>query len=295
MITKPVSLIVATGRTGTRFLGLNAHRLIQDCCSDHEPDVIMGFTRADLQKVLRFGPYNTVIGRGLGLTGLRNYGRMLHFGEMTPDTIAKRIVNERRRIYTRCKQKLFIESNPQWALLLPTLDQIFSDYVVAGIVRHPYDFIGSMADHAAVKNRTWYGLTSAPLARRRFHRVGPGIENAQPPIALHGDHRWHLAWSWQYYNRKLVDWIESRSDARLYRFEEIFSLPGRATRQSLLEFLARNPANVVSPAEQDAAFRKVANAAPKSDARDTAQYPALLKDEVQRLCGPLASKLGYSL
>jgi hypothetical protein len=292
---KQISLICSTGRTGTRFLGLNAHKLVTGCCSAHEPDVIMGFTASELRKALKFGLYNTVFGRLLGATGLRNIATLYAKGHLSAKHAAHRIRRQRTRIYAECTEPLYIESYPQWTLLLPVLPLVFTHYRVAALVRHPFDYIGSMTDHVSVKDRHWLGLTEIrPLRRRLFRKLTPEDVGYERSNRVQQQSAWYLAWEWQHWANAILDACDRDPNVRVFRYEDVFAAES-TKRQELLSFIAHDPGRVAPEATQTTIFEQVQNAAPKTAARDVSRWPDALRREILRLCTSAATRLGYTL
>jgi hypothetical protein len=254
----------------------------------------MGLNLDDFLKVWRYGLYNTVFGRLIGSTGLRSHARKYALNTASAEDTATRILRERRRIYERCNKPLYIESYPQWTLLLPLVPDIFSNYRVAGLVRHPWDYIASMSDHIPGKSRKWRGLQRSQSLNSRFSlKLKPSDVNEPRPERFANEPRWYLAWEWAYWTRALYGFTSQDPKAEFFRYEDLFGRNAQNARNEFLRFIAHEPNRVADEKAQESVFKRITNAAPKSPSRDWSLVDSALRKEIERLCAPLASELGY--
>ncbi|MEM9047953.1 MAG: hypothetical protein AAGC92_04475 [Pseudomonadota bacterium] len=110
------------GRTGTQFFGDMLGRIVADCYSEHEPDMIAGFSRLSLARVRRFGRWHMVLGRALGRTGVRSLGQALLEGRIEPQICVERLRSGRVRLHAGAR--------------------------LAGVIRDPRSWIASWLRHA---------------------------------------------------------------------------------------------------------------------------------------------------
>lgn len=91
----------------------------------------MGATRVNLHKSIPFGVYSTVIERAPGQTALRHLGRKFAAKETSLSPI-----------YQQCRQPLYIKSDAQLTLRLPTAPHVFVTERVAALIQHLVDTEG---------------------------------------------------------------------------------------------------------------------------------------------------------
>lgn len=82
-MTKDLVFIASGGRTGTQFFGDMLKTVIDDCWSEHEPDMLLGLNWRTYDQIRRFGFWHMVPGRLLGMTGVRSLGHKLLTGELS--------------------------------------------------------------------------------------------------------------------------------------------------------------------------------------------------------------------
>lgn len=289
-----VALIASTGRTGTGFLGRMLSSVVPGACSEHEPDVLMGLSRKDLKKIAQYGLWHTVFGRLAGRTGLRNHAYNYATGRISAEETIRRVRRERERIYRRCEREMYIDSYYQWTLLLPLVPDLFDNYLIVGITRHPLAYIGSMSDYVDVKDRGWHGLDRVPLLRQAVHRkITPADVGDKLPSDIADAGKVHLAWEWAYWNRRLVDACEGSDNARLFQFEEIFNSTNNEKRKELLEFIG-GPQASIPDEDIDKAFSTALNTAPQTAIRNWKEWHPRDLAAVRELCGDLMDRIGYS-
>jgi hypothetical protein len=217
-MAKHLTFIVSGGRTGTQFLGDLLSNAIEDCFSEHEPDIFRGLERQTWSRLKRFGLWQMILGRMLGVTGVRVLGTRYLTGKSDFEKTSVRLRNQRRNYHDSIPQGLLIESYYAWWMVSPRLTEIFPTANVIGIVRDPRHWIAS-----------WSAKSSNRGEGHWTHMLPPGPIN---PITLHDQHwskRWDrmsdvtkLAWHWSTINRTIVE-AESHGLAKIFRFEDIFN------------------------------------------------------------------------
>lgn len=142
-MTKDLVFIASGGRTGTQFFGDKLGSVIEDCWSAHEPDLVDGLNPRSFRAVRRFGPWEAVIGKALGQTGVRVLGERYRRGEITLDQATRRLCRARARYHDSIPQSLIVESYYAWWPFAACIDRIFPGARMVGIVRDPSDWISS--------------------------------------------------------------------------------------------------------------------------------------------------------
>ena len=107
---KKLVFIASGGRTGTQFLGDLLSTVIDDCWSEHEADMIAGWSKLTLQRIKNFGLWHMFFGRMLGRTGVRATGVRFVNGEWDIEKCIAKLRAERKKYYAQTPQSLIIES-----------------------------------------------------------------------------------------------------------------------------------------------------------------------------------------
>jgi len=90
--------IASGGRTGTTFLGEQLRSAINDCWSEHEPDVLsLNWSKATV-RIARFGLWHMVLGRVFGVAGLRPLGHRYLSGGISQEQCVQAIKIKERDI-----------------------------------------------------------------------------------------------------------------------------------------------------------------------------------------------------
>lgn len=280
--------VVSGGRTGTQFLGDLMSSVIENCYSEHEPDIFRGFERNSFAHLRRFGIWNVIIGRALGLTGIRVLGTRYLTGKSDFAETAHKMRTHRCNYHTTIGQGLLIESYYAWWTVAPRLGEIFPGSKVVGVVRDPKQWIES-----------WRKKAERRAEGHWTHKLPPGPINAQSV----GDQQWagswerlseigKLAWQWSYINQQIIQNADSGSSA-IYKFEEIFD-PTSGKLKELCEFAAHFPDRTyaVSDPTHLISDKRNASSARSNGWRDWSEQDRQLVNEI---CGPLMERFGYEL
>lgn len=291
-IERDVSLIVSTGRTGTRFLGQYLGRVIEDCTSFHEPDMLSWHRKGKLQKIYRFGLYQTIIGKIFDRAGLRALGLKYLSGQTSAHNTAEGLIRHRKHFYKKQTQSLIVEAYSQWYAVLDVLPLVFRNYRVGAIIRDPRSWLAS-----ADKWRLWWHsgdlVTRLGLLRLRPDLVGDKAAAAgwQQMTAFS-----RMAWSWNTINSILTAQALTDPAIRMFRFEDLFG----HTRQSsevgaFLDFITDfgDQRHLYSLSSFIESPRVHASQGESSVAWKRWDRESCL--QVNRLCGPLMRRWGYGL
>lgn len=286
-MTKHLVFIASGGRTGTQFLGNGLSRVIADCYSEHEPDLLLGLGWRTFSQVAKFGLWYMVPGRLLGQTGLRVLGDRLLTGSLDAATVRRRIVASRERYHRRIAEPLIVESNYQWWSLAGELHRIWPESKLIGIIRDPRTWV-----------RSWLNQKHRYDELDKVEMLPPGRLSPARLGEAEWAGRWseigtfgRLAWEWRTIYRHLSGCIDAVPNARMFRFEDLFYDDGSAMAD-LVHFAAEHGGHRYKVADLDGFRRSVTNESQSitPEWRDWSSEQARLLDE---LCSDLMRRYGY--
>lgn len=285
-MNKRLVFIGSGGRTGTNFLGDELSRMIDDCHSEHEPDLFQGLNRKTWQRVRSFGAWHMVIGRALGLSGTRVTGTKFLTSQITIGQVKRTLERQRKTYHARCEESLIIESYYAWWMVAPFLNQIFPGSKFIGVVRDPRSWISSWQAKQEGRDRGHWS-----------HFFPPGPLNAITLRDPEWAARWEdigpigrLAWQWMAIVRQMT--LADSSFARVFRFEDIFGPEGNSALYELLSFASEFPDRRYPFRVPDVATTTRTNrsAATGLEWKDWSQNEKAIVNEI---CEPYLTKFGY--
>ena len=287
---KHLVLIVSAGRTGTRFFGDLLASMIPGSYSVHEPDVLDGFTWRTVEAIRTFGFRHMLVDRALGRSGLRNLSTAFLSGELNQDEVAKIIYDQRSRYYNKISSDLIIESNYQWFGILPVAPKLFPKFKMVAISRDPRSWVTSCMNFGRL-----YGPRDF-VSRFGFKRLNPGMIDDAP----YKD-QWprmssfeRLCWTWAAINRILLDYLDGRDNARLWRYEDLFLSGNReAALRDMLEFITTFPDAKFSFELNPDLLTERRHASGRKHFPDWPAWPDDHKTRLYEICGPMMKALGY--
>lgn len=288
-MTKNLVFIASGGRTGTTFFGERLKTVIDDCWSEHTPDVWVGFTGRSFRRIRNFGLWHMGAGRLLGLTGMRPLGQKRLSGVLPTQTCLKRLFESRRRYHDSIPQSLIVESYSRWWMFADCFHELWPEAKLIGVIRDPRDWITSWQRHQP-RRQTPQFLSWFPL--------GP-----LTPEDL-GDEEWRgrwreigqfgrLGWDWRTIYGQIDGAAEKNNRIRMFRFEDLFSAGGEAMGE-LVRFAADHGARKYAVRDLSGFADDVRNAS-HGPRRHWRNWPAEDVRLVDELCGPLMRKYGYGL
>ena len=217
---KKLAFIISGGRTGTLLLGESLSKFIDDCHSEHEPDVLVLGKFKTIPRIRTFGVWHMIIGRILNQTGTRIIGQKFCRKSISEEKAVALLKRSRKKYHDTIKETLIIESNSQWWALTHLINKAWPAAKIAVIVRDPRDWIRSWINKSGRYDR--YDLVAY---------IPPGRLTPQKV----GDHKWaqhwedfstfeKLAWEWMYiYSTITSHSTADQENIKLYRFEDLFS------------------------------------------------------------------------
>lgn len=286
-MTRHLCFVMSGGRTGTQFLGHLLSEVIEDCWSEHEPDVFDGFGAVTARRIQEFGLWHMVFGRILGLTGIRAAGTRYLIGQIERDEVIRKVQRERADYHAGKANSLLIESYPQWWMFAQDLPAIYPDAKMIGIIRDPRGWICSRLAHQNRQGR-----------RHWTHYFPPGIITPARVHDQHWEKRWNeigavgrLAWEWQFINKRLSKAIKDQTNARMFRYEDLFN-SSDSRIDELVTFAASYPDRTFKTGDLAPYLTERLNAS-----TSTGQEWKLWTDEqcqiVDELCGDVMVQYGY--
>lgn len=285
---KDLVFIASGGRTGTTFFGEAMKDAIDDCWSEHTPDMVLGLSSLTMSRIRRFGIWHMVIGRLLGVTGVRTIGHRLLTGAISEEECIRRLRQARLRYHAEIQERLIVESYSRYWMVATRLHRIWPGAKLIGIIRDPRDWVESWRRHQPRRHtRQFFGWF--PLGPLTPGAVGD-LEWADRWDDL--DQFGRLAWDWRIIYGQLDRAAES-PHARLFRFEDLFGSDEHAVRE-LVAFAADHGERQYRVRDLSGFTDNVRNASkgPRRDWPDWSVEDARLLDA---LCGPLMRKYGYGL
>lgn len=286
---KDLVFIASGGRTGTQFFGDVLRTVIDDCWSEHEPDMVAGFSRLTLARIRTFGAYNMVIGRLTGQAGVRVLGHRLLTGSISQDECVRRLRRSRMRYHAGITQSLVVESYFRWWMLAGLIHRIWPGAKTVGVIRDPREWVESWLRHHpgrhAGNQRHWFPL--GPLTPRLIGDTDWADRwDALEPFGK-------LAWDWRTVYGQLDRASVEAPNVRIFRFEDLFDPDGQALRE-LVRFTAEHGERRYRVHDLEGLTATVRNAS-SGPRRGWREWPAGDVRLVDDLCGTLMRKYGYGL
>lgn len=290
MTKKQLTFIASGGRTGTQFFGEILGDVIENCHSEHEPDMFAGASWLTLERIWRFGLWHMVIGRLLGQTGVRVLGQRHLQGGLEPVSMELRLKSLRNGYHARIDEPLVIESYYAWWMVADHIGTIWPGAKIAGILRDPRDWIASWLRHESRRRNgaITEKLPPGPLEPSRIKDAE--ATRAWPMLDQVG----RLAWEWGQIAQTLERAASNSEDVAIFRFEDIFGGDGKA----LTDFVtfvcthAHGPTHKISDLSTITQDRRNASSGPANDWQSwsDAQIAA-----VAHFCGRGMDEHGYGL
>ncbi|MBY6217869.1 hypothetical protein [Qipengyuania aquimaris] len=282
-----LAFIASGGRTGTQFLGDLLADVIEDCHSEHEPDLFLGLNRKTLERVRFFGLWHMVFGRALGRTGVRSLGSAYLKNRIPKQEAITAIASQRDKYHATVRQDLVIESHYAWWTFAPLLQQVFPECRAAGVVRHPQSWITSWLARNPKRDRLpWtHYFPPGPVDARTMEDPiwGPKWDD----IGAIG----RLAWQWTFINTQLVEAADN-GVLRMFRFEDLFNQDGDELLQ-LLRFVCEFPDRTFRYRDPKPLLGTKLNFS-QSSKKEGILWCDRDRDIVNDLCGPLMERFDYA-
>lgn len=284
-MSKDFVFIASGGRTGTTFFGERLDEVIADCHSEHEPDVLARNWEKAKKRTKRFGLWHMIFGRLLGISGLRVLGHRYITGNIPAEECTRRLREQRAKYHADIAEPLVVESSWRYWMLWPLLEKAYPGNRLICITRDPRDWVESWRRHQP--SRHTKGFTG-------WFPQGP-----LTPAQI-GDEEWadrwddlgpfgRIAWDWRIIHRELKSAAEAVENSRLFRFEDLFGVDPKYTRE-LIEYAAFDGKYEIVHLE---GFRASVRNASQGPRRDWQQWPDEDVRLLDAMCGDLMQHFGY--
>lgn len=285
---KDLVFVLSGGRTGTQFLGDRLSSAILQSFSVHDPDVLSIFIKRVPGRLKTFGIWNMTIGKATGQTGVRSIGQRLITGKIDLPTALFRLKKSREAYHSSITAPLIIESNSQWLYVCDELAMVWPHARVIVVVRDPRTWIRSWLN----KGVRWHWYD--PVRWLPPGRLTPALVDDRDAIYNWGSLGPHgrLAWEWRFIYGRLLRHVKINTNARLFRFEDIFQGGNQETMRQLVQFAARH-SSVEYEFHVPEDFTRNAHNASHGRATDWHDWSERQAKLVDRFCGPLMKGLGY--
>lgn len=256
--------IASGGRTATNLFGDHLGEVIEDCWSEHEPDLFAGLSRLTARRIKDFGLLHMTVGKRRGLRELAIAHRKGAPKESTIEALRKL-----RRKYHCRRESLIVESYSQWWMFADILNDVYPNARMVGVVRNPFDWVSSWLSHKPSR-RSWMELFSRSIRAENWSELNQ-IER--------------LAWEWNEIASFLLQ--NQGPTIQVYRFEDLLFEEDCATLERMVSFVA-NGRNFTNVGRLRAT--KVNASAPKT--RNSVDPDAVRV--IEQHCGATMHRLGYA-
>lgn len=282
--------IVSGGRTGTKYFGDSLSRLVADAYSVHEPDVWAGMNYHPLQRLRQFGFYHLFLGKLLRKTGIRNLSQQYVAGRISLEELAEKIHRHRDRYYDSLGADYIIESYTGWYGVLPGVQKVYPNYRIVAVIRDARDWVTSIMNWGTMYGpRDW-------VTRLGLGRLDPGMTGDADMMR-----RWpdmtqfeKVCWAWTAINSTILKDIEGDTNARVFRFEDIFYARNRRdVFTDLLEFITHfNDKSFSYTVDEQILSTRIHESVDKSFPR-WPQWDEARAQTLERHCGELMRRFSY--
>jgi hypothetical protein len=293
MIEKPSILVTSLGRTGTEFFARFFGQVFPDATSLHEPDIFQ-YTGVDnrlahyLGQVGRAGLWRMGFLKAVGRWTLVKISDERFLERIDSEQARSRLERQRRSFIREMPGSIYVEANIGYYGLLDVLPQIFRHHRAAFFVRDGRDWVRS--------HMNWGELYGKRGLRKLISHHWPTA--AEVPGDALGE-RWtrlsrfeKLCWAWTRLNQYALDTLSANPNARVFRFEDIFSEKPEPLAE-LLEFLTALPGIAPISVENACALLK------KPSHQSSKEFPAWTgwareqQRHFEHVCSPMMDRLAY--
>ena len=292
-IDKPCIFVTSAGRTGTRFFGTLFQRIIDDCKSFHEPDVmIRNNSRKWWFAIRNFGLMRSTIGKVTPAGNFRALGIGRVRGLVSDDDAIQALRRMRNRFIENAACRYYCEANLQLLHFADLLPKAFPNSHTVFIIRDPRDWVRSSMNFPTGWY-TWRDFTSYfPHGR------------LSPRYVVHDPARrtWasmsrfeKLCWAWNANNGFTAKRFDNAENVHSYRFEDLFaSEDAEPTLSELLRTVTAFPGGDQAIWKIDAgAMKEKIHASKHQGCPHWTQWPAERCHQLDQHCGHLMRRFGY--
>ena len=285
--------IISAGRTGTRFLGEDLSKMIEDSFSVHEPDVITlkkGYNLID--KLLNFGLYQVVLGKILGKTGIRNLSQNYVSGQLDLSQLIQKIKKHRQKFYEKIKEELIVESYSGWFGCIDAIKELYENYKIVIITRDPRDWITSVINWGSL-----YGKNDW-LSHLGISRLNPKLINDKEYINVWDNFtRFEkLCWTYKTYYEIMIKESRGLKTVKLFKFEDLFSSENYYEQWPIfLRFITSFDNKCFNFRIFDSLLKKKSHFSKRNIFPKYDEWEKRHKKTLKRICNDISNRLGYKL
>lgn len=284
---------ISGGRTGTNFFGTVLQKIINNCFSAHEPDVLKLKKNQPrlLNKFLIFGFYHMLFGRIMGKTGIRNLSQKYLAGKLSLQELEFKIIQHRKKYYNTIFNDLIIECYSGWYGCIPAIQNIFNKYKIVIITRDPrYWVISNMNWETLFGKRDWSSIL-------KLGRLNPKMVNDQKYIMQwkHFNRFQKICWTYKYQYETMLENTQYDPNALVIKFEDLFFSKHKYNNLLLLlNFITDFGHKKFSYSVPDGILDKPLNKNLSYDFPDYNQWNVETKMEFYDICSSIMKKLNYA-
>ncbi len=295
MIDKPTIIITSLGRTGTTFFASLFGKIIPDADSFHEPDVYQFYSNDRwgdfVERVENAGFTNMVIKKLLGKWSMIRLSDMRITGKLTYDQAVKEATKYRYDFVRTKKGSVYVESNASYYGLVDVLNGVFSQHKTIYLVRDGREWITSTLKVGEI-------YTNRGIRDLIAHQMPTAAQVPGDPYASSWENSsrfFKLCWAWKTINGYAISMMEKNPNARLVKFEDIFTGDQKYQKlDELVEFATDMPMlkNIKLGTTQGWLETKINQS--DNNAGSWQNWTREEKQQFDTICGPLMEKIGYS-
>lgn len=239
-LEKPCIFIISTGRTATQFFGYKMADMIQECTSEHEPDVLwLNRPQEWYRKIKRFGGLRMTLGRLNPRYSLRALNVARHSCKITDSKAIDYIKQLRISILRNLTSEIYLEANSQYNGLVDLLPLSFPNSRIAYIIRDPRSWVRSWMD-ITISLYSWRDIRSwFKSARLTPHNIRDDPYRGKWSKMSQFE---KLCWLWNRENSYALECVSKTDAAKIFRFEDLFDEKRRNKAfPQLLKFVTSFP------------------------------------------------------
>ncbi len=294
MIDRPAIIITSLGRTGTTFFASLFGKIIPGANSFHEPDIYQFYTKDRwgyfVERLKNAGFTNMVIKKLLGKWSMIKLSDMRVTGELTYNQAVKEVSDQRNDFVRTKNGSVYIESNAGYYGLVDILSGVYRQHKAIYLVRDGREWISS-----ALKVGELYA--NRGIRDLIAHQMPTAAQVPGDPYASSWDNSnrfFKLCWAWSTLNGYAISMVEKNPNARLVKFEDVFTGDQKYQKlDELVKFATDMPAleNIKMGTTQGWLEKKINQS--DNNAGSWKGWTSEEKKQFETICGPLMAKIGY--
>ncbi|PWB71729.1 MAG: hypothetical protein C3F07_13290 [Anaerolineales bacterium] len=295
MIKKDTIIVTSIGRTGTEFFAKFFADIIPDCTSLHEPDIVQfvgveSRIRQFIQQIRQAGAWRVLFLKPFGKWSLVKLSDARFLGVMDYAHAVKKLYTQRAAFIQSMPGSVYVESNIGYYGLSDIASSVFQNQRIIYIVRDGRDWVRS--------SMNWGEIYGKRGLRKIFSHIWPIAKDLpDDPLAEKWDtlSRFEkLCWVWARLNEFALNALDQNPNARMFKFEEIFSGEERYQYlDGLLRFTAALPSINTMELGRTTGWleRRIHQSSAEFPGWEDWSYQQ--KSQFKDTCGTLMERLGY--